>query len=389
MKAIEIQCKTIVNRMQDGFFAMRYLPFRLTANIYRGCFHGCIYCYAARSHFFVGSHPNLFSKEIFVKINADTMLDKTLRKYNEKSLKNILIIGNVSDTYQPLEMKYHLTRKCLEICLKHEYPCYIETKSPLIMKDVDVIEKLSNKGLINIGMTLTSYAEDFTKFVEPMVASSKRRIKTLGELSSIGVETCLHITPYFPIITNKDLEKMIRDASRLNINYVICAPLEMSSYIQGQLFSKLGESRDYSFLIAEYKRLYREEGRKFGARITTSYEFHYGLEKMIRSLCDKYNIGYWSFTNPQFHSARIGNAYRWRYPTVHDYWSVIKEKGEICLSDATQLAKGFNVDNKYLKSLERYWKNGELFKGITGVIREKNDSGIVYCLVNDLDLGCE
>jgi len=389
MKTIEVKCKTIVNRMQDGFFAMRYLPFRLTANIYRGCFHGCIYCYAARSHFFMGFSPNLFSEKLFVKLNADTVLDKTLKKYKEKGLKNILIIGNVSDTYQPLEMKYQLARKCLKICLKHEYPCYIETKSPLIMRDVDIIEKLSDRGLINIGMTLTSYDEEFTRLVEPMVAGSKRRIETLGELSSIGVETCLHITPYFPIITDEDLEKMIRDASRLGINYVICAPLEMSSFIQGRLFSKLRESQDYSFLVAEYTKLYLEEGRKFGARITTSYKFHFDLEKIIRGLCDKYKIGYWSFTNPQFHSARIGNAYRWRYPTVHDYWSVIREKGKMRLSDATQLAKEFSVDNKYLKALERYWQSGELFKGITGIMREKTDSAIVYYLVDNVDLGCE
>jgi len=335
------------------------------------------------------SSPNLFSNEIFVKTNADVILDETLRNYEKKGIKSILIIGNISDTYQALEMKYRLTRKCLETCLRHEYPCYIETKSPLIMKDIDVIEKLNDKGLINIGMTLTSYDEKFSNLMEPMVASPKKRIETLGELASKGIETCLHITPYFPIITDKYLDEMIRDASKLKIGYVICAPLELSSYIQGQLFSRLKENRDYSFLVDKYAELYLKEGRRLGARITTSQKLHYELEKRMRVLCDKYGIGFWSFTNPQFHSARIGKAYRWRYPIVQDYWCAIKEKGEMCMTDALQLAKKFNVDNKYLKALERYWQSGELFKGITGMIGEKTDSGIVYRFVDNLDLDCE
>jgi len=384
MKTIEIECKSFINRMNDGYFAMRYLPFRLTGNIYRGCSHSCVYCYAACTHYYMKASPNDFSKNIFVKINSPTIFEKELKKYNRvKEKKSVIIIGNISDVYQPIEMKYRLTRKILKLCLEHQFPCFIETKSPLILEDLDVIEQLAEQNLIGIGMTVTSYNNEFTKLVEPFIPKhkfvhsdiiQKERILTLKKLSSIGVDTYLHITPYFPEITDRDIEKIISDASNANIGNAIMAPLELSAYIWSRFSKILMENEKFKDLIPVYEEIYFNRGRRLGARISTSESHHFSLEKKVSLLCKKYGIGYWAFTNPQFNTAKISGAYRLRYPILIDYWNLAKEKGEIRYRDTIELANNFPIDSKYIKTLREYWMNGKLFEGIYGI---KNvDTGI-------------
>jgi len=266
MKIVEISSKSIINKMKNGFFAMQYLPFRLTANVYRGCIHGCVYCYAACSHYYMRSSPTLFSKEIYVKKNAAELFEKELTKHKETKRKSVIVIGNISDSYQPIEMKYRLTRKLLEICYRHDFPCFIETRSPLILEDIDIIEKLAEKELIGIGMTVTSYDNEFTKLVEPFVPRSRivhsqilqrERILTLKKLSEIRVDTYLHITPYFPHVTDNYIDEIIRDAAEAGVHSVIMAPLEVTGFIWSKLKRALAESRRYSYLIPLYEKFLR------------------------------------------------------------------------------------------------------------------------------------
>lgn len=370
--------------MNNGYFAMRYLPFRLTGNIYRGCTHGCVYCYAACTHYYMKASPNEFSSKIFVKINSPEVFEKELRKYNHTKKKSVIIIGNISDVYQPIEMKYRLTRKILELCSKYDFPCFIETKSQLILKDLDIIEELAEKELIGIGMTVTSYDDKFTKLVEPFVPKhkyvhsetiQKERILTLKKLSSIGVDTYLHITPYFPEITDRNIEKIISDASDANVGNVIMAPLELSGYIWNRFSKSLKEK--FADLIPIYEELYFERGRKLGGRISTSEDHHYSLEKKVSSLCKKYGIGYWAFTNPQFNTAKISGAYKLRYPILLDYWNLAKENKKITYKDTLELANNFQIDKKYTKALREYWTNGKLFEGIHG-IKKMDTRGEIY-----------
>lgn len=392
---LEIDCKSFINRMDDGYFAMRYLPFRLTGNIYRGCTHGCVYCYAPCTHYYMGTSPDDFSKDIFVKINSPEIFQKELKKYDDvNKKKSVLIIGNISDTYQPIEMKYKLTRKILRLCLDYHFPCFIETKSPLILEDLDLIEELADQNLIGVGMTVTSYNNEFTKLVEPFIGKhrlvhseihQKERISTLKALSSVGVDTYLHITPYFPKITDKDIKEIISDASKANVGNVIMAPLELSKYIWSRLSKVLMKNDKFANLVPLYKDLYFKKGRKLGARISTSESVHYSLEKKVSSLCKRYGIGYWAFTNPQFNTAKISGAYRLRYPMLIDYWNLAKEKGEIRYKDAIELANNFPIDKRYAKTLREYWMNGKLFEGIHGI--EKIDRGTEsYYIYNEYKL---
>lgn len=391
MKITEIKCKSFINRMNDAFFAMRYLPFRYTSNPYRGCSHGCIYCYAVRTHYYLKSSPDAFSQDIYAKINCAEVLDKELQRFEKRERKSTLIIGNVSDAYQPIEMKYHLTRQILNTCLKYHYPCFIETKSPLILEDIDLLEKLGKQGLIGVGMTVTSYDEEFTRLMEPYVPRKKYfdsynpighlRILTLNKMSSVGVDTYLHITPYFPFITEKDLEQIVRDASDAKVRSIIMAPLELTHSIRDRFITALRNTH-YAYLIPLYDNLYFKKGRKLGGRITTSEQEHFKAEQKVSELCEKYNVQYWPFTNLQFNFARTTGIYKWGYPILIDYYDLIQKNGKISLIDAIALAKNFSVDDRYLTALRKYWINGELFKGIYGIKRILEDGEIIYTIID-------
>lgn len=386
MKTVEIECKSFISRMKDGYFAMRYLPFRLTGNIYRGCSHGCVYCYAACTHYYMKAKPEDFSTKVFVKVNSPSMYEQELRKYKNVK-KSVIVIGNISDVYQPIEMKYRLTRRILNLCLKYHFPCFIETKSPLILDDLDVIKKLATQDLIGVGMTVTSYDNEFTKLVEPFVPRygqvrsniiQKERILTLKKLSSVGVDTYLHITPYFPKITDQDIERIISDASNANVGNVIMAPLELSSYIWNRFSKIIAKNNKFAGILPLYREIYFNKGRRLGRRITTSEHHHYILEQKTSQLCKKHGIGYWAFTNPQFNTAKISGAYRLRYPILIDYWNLAKENGEIKYKDAAELASTFPVDSKYFKTLKQFWTSGKMFDGIHGLRKIRTSSGIYY-----------
>lgn len=387
MGVTRIMCKSFMNRMHDGFFAMRYLPFRYTANPYRGCSHGCIYCFATRSHYYLGSTPDAFSTNLYVKVNCAELLGEELRKLRKSGKKSLLVIGNISDAYQPIETKYRVTRQVLRACLEYDYPCFVETKSTLILDDVDLIGELGQRGLIGVGTTVTSYDEGFVKLMEPHVPRTKypdhfdsvgrSRILILKKLRSVGADTYLHITPYFPYVTEKDLEWIVRDASDAKVRSIIMAPLELTQYIWSRLIATLANTQ-YARLIPLYKNLYMDNGRRLGGRITTSEEQHFEAERTLSQLCRKHGVQYWAFTNPQFNTAKIGGIYRYGYPVLLSYYELAKRKGEISLADASALAKDFSVDNTYLSALQKYWVNGRLFEGVSGVRRISRDNKVAY-----------
>ena len=392
MKIVEVRAKSIVNRVCDTFFPMRYLPFRLTINLYRGCSHGCIYCYAWRTHRYLGLKPDDFYKVIYVKVNAPQLFKKEITRMSQRSRKSIIVIGNVTDTYQPIDVRYKLTRKILEICYEHEWPCFIETKSPLILRDNNIISKLAECGLIGVGVTITSHDDDFMRLMEPFVPKVKglstvyeSRMFILKNLSDIGVETYLHITPYFPYITDACIDDIILDAAESGVKCVIAAPLELNNNIWRRIKTKLAGTR-YSKLIPLYEELYLEKGIKMGSRITITSEYWYETERRVAELCGNNGLEYWAFTNPHLNTASLSGIYRFRYPIMLDFWNILQERGVLTLNDAIRIASNFPVDKRYIKSLVRFFNSGELFKGIPGVRLYTRNESVIYA-INSLEEG--
>ncbi len=174
------------------------------------------------------------------------------------------------------------------------------------------------------------------------------------------------------------MESIIKDAAEASVGNVIMAPLELSGFIWNRLKKVLITSRKYSYLIPLYEKIYLDNGRKLGARITTSEKDYYILEKKISGLCKKYGIGYWAFINPQFNTATISGAYKLRYPILLDYWKLAQENGKLRLKDVIQFAMNFPVDKRYLSTLNEYFLNGELFEGVYGIRKIVENGEVVY-----------
>jgi DNA repair photolyase len=161
-----------------------------TINAYTGCQHACAYCYARFMKRTTG-HIEAWGEFVDVKINASELLQKEI---NKKTQGRVWISG-VCDAYQPLEAKYELTRKCLEILVEHEWPITIQTKSPLVLRDVDVLSRASD---IEVGFTITTANDNVRRLFESNAPPIEARIKALDELHKAGIRTFAMIAPMLP-----------------------------------------------------------------------------------------------------------------------------------------------------------------------------------------------
>ncbi|MDH5481867.1 MAG: radical SAM protein [Candidatus Bathyarchaeota archaeon] len=177
----EVYARTILSKSK---------VFDYTINPYIGCEHSCVYCYARFMKRFTG-HKERWGEFVDVKINAAYLLQNEI---NRKKVGRVWISG-VCDPYQLLEKKYEITRRCLEILSKHNWPVTVQTKSPLVLRDVDLLRKIKD---VEVGFTITTADDDVRKIFEPNVSSIEERIETLEKLHSLGIRTFAMIAPMLP-----------------------------------------------------------------------------------------------------------------------------------------------------------------------------------------------
>ncbi len=166
-------------------------------NVYRGCTHGCIYC-DSRSEIYGKTYT---FEDVEIKTNAVELLEKELSKKRKKSM---LVTGAMTDPYLPLEKELEITRKCLETILKHEFGIALLTKSDLILRDIDLLQRLHAQTKCVVQMTLTTFDEALCKTLEPHVCTSKRRFEVLQELQKAGIPTIVWLTPTLPFLNDNE-----------------------------------------------------------------------------------------------------------------------------------------------------------------------------------------
>ncbi|TVZ16327.1 PA0069 family radical SAM protein [Maribacter sp. MAR_2009_72] len=204
---IPIFPKTIVNKVTSPDVGMNY-----SMNMYQGCEHGCIYCYARNAHEFWGYSAGLdFERKILVKQDAPVLLEAKLKSKSWKA-ETIVMSGN-TDCYQPAERKFELTRKCLEIFLKYRHPVGIITKNALILRDLDILKELSAHGLIGVNISVTSLSEETRRMVEPRTTTIKKRLEAIGVLSAAGIPVNAMLAPIIPGINSHEILKLAKAVS--------------------------------------------------------------------------------------------------------------------------------------------------------------------------------
>ena len=185
------------------------IPFTYSINPYRGCEHGCIYCYARPSHEFLGFSAGLdFETKILVKERAPELLTKAFQKSSWRP-QVVLLSGN-TDPYQPLESELELTRRCLQVFLKHRNPVGVISKNGLISRDIDILSELAERHLVSVTVSVTSLRPEITAKMEPRTARPSLRLKTIGKLADAGVPVGVNVSPVIPGLTDEEMGDILK-----------------------------------------------------------------------------------------------------------------------------------------------------------------------------------
>jgi DNA repair photolyase len=188
------------------------VPFDRSINAYRGCEHGCIYCFARPTHAFHDLSPGLdFETKLFAKPDAARLLRETLAK--PRYVPAPIAMGTNTDPYQPIEARYRITRQVLELCLETRHPVTITTKSARVVRDIDILAELARHRLVAVGVSVTSMDPHLSGLLEPRASAPAKRLDALERLTAAGVPSHVSVAPVIPSITDEYMEAILSDAA--------------------------------------------------------------------------------------------------------------------------------------------------------------------------------
>ncbi len=211
------------------------IPFDRSINPYRGCEHGCVYCFARPTHAYLGLSPGLdFETKLFYKPDAATLLREELGKKNYQCQP--IALGINTDAYQPVERQLGLTRQLLEVLQETRHPVTLVTKSALIERDIDILAEMAQHNLVHVALSITSLNRDLSRRLEPRAAAPQRRIETVQRLSAAGIPVSVLIAPLIPVLNDSELESIMetaRNAGADGCGYVLLRlPHELKDLFQ-------------------------------------------------------------------------------------------------------------------------------------------------------------
>ena len=187
--------------------------FEQSINPYRGCSHGCVYCFARPTHAYLGLSPGLdFETKLFYKANAVQILEGELAK--PRYVCKPIALGINTDGYQPLEKRLQITRGILEVLARCRHPVSIVTKSALVVRDIDLLADLARDGLVSVMLSITSLSNDIKRTLEPRTASPQARLRVIQQLTQAGIPTGVLVAPVIPAITDHELEDILAAAKQ-------------------------------------------------------------------------------------------------------------------------------------------------------------------------------
>jgi DNA repair photolyase len=220
------RARTIIARNQSPD-----IPFDQSVNPYRGCEHGCVYCYARPTHAYMGLSAGLdFETKLFAKPDAAELLERELSKpgYEPK----VLAIGTNTDPYQPIEKKWRLMRGILEVLERFNHPVGIVTKSALILRDIDILSRMAARGLVKVRISVTTLDRDLARTMEPRASTPSKRLAAIRALNEAGIPCGVMVAPIIPALNDHEVERLLESAAAMGAReagYVLLRlPLEVA-----------------------------------------------------------------------------------------------------------------------------------------------------------------
>lgn len=262
-------------------------------NPYRGCEHGCIYCYARPTHEYLGFSAGLdFETKIMIKRDAANLLEETFRKKSWKP-EAILLSGN-TDCYQPVERKLKITRACLEVFLKFRNPVALITKNALIQRDIDILKQLAEMNLVRVVISITTLDRELQRKMEPRTSSPEMRLKTIRALSSNQIPVGVNVAPVIPGLTDTEISTIIKEASLNGAKFAGRIVLRLPHSVK-ELFSDwitIQFPDRANKILNRIKELHNGKlyESDWGKRMSGEGQWADTIRKIFETACNKYGI---------------------------------------------------------------------------------------------------
>ncbi|WP_028079172.1 PA0069 family radical SAM protein [Solimonas soli] len=283
------QARSIISRNQSPD-----LPFTQTINPYRGCEHGCIYCFARPSHAYLNLSPGLdFETRLFYKPDAAALLEAELRKPGYRC--ETISLGANTDPYQPVERELKITRSLLEVMVRFRHPVGIVTKgAALLERDLDLLGDLARDGLVNVALSITTLRPELKRTLEPRAASGASRLRALKMLADAGVPTTVLYSPVIPFVNDAELEAILgaaREAGARQASYgMLRLPHEVKDLFREWLDTHVPLKAAHVLSLVEQMRGGRLNDPRFGTRMKGEGAYVQVIEQRFRIACRR--LGY-------------------------------------------------------------------------------------------------
>jgi len=289
------------------------IGFDRSINPYRGCEHGCVYCFARPTHAYLGLSPGLdFESKLLVKPEAAALLEKELAAPDYEP--RVIAIGTNTDPYQPIERRYQVMRRILEVLDKAGHPVGIVTKSALVLRDLDILARMAERNLAKVALSVTSLDAELARKVEPRAATPMRRLEALRRLSAAGVPTTVMVAPVIPALNDMEIERILEAAQAAGVReagYVMLRlPLEVRDLFKQWLTEHYPDRVNHVFRLVREMRGGKDYDSKWFERQKGRGPYAYLIGRRFELACEKlgFNVTRTQLTTKHFRAPKADGA---------------------------------------------------------------------------------
>jgi DNA repair photolyase len=266
------------------------LSFDRSINPYRGCEHGCIYCFARPTHAYLGLSPGLdFESRLFAKPEAAKLLERELSAPDY--VPRTIAIGTNTDPYQPIERQHQIMRRILEVLERFGHPVGIVTKSALVVRDLDILARMAQRNLVKVALSVTTLDPHLARVMEPRAATPARRLEALRRLAAAGVPASVMVAPVIPAINDAEIERILDAAAAVGVReagYVLLRlPLEVRDLFREWLMANFPDRYRHVFKLIRDTRGGKDYDSSWGKRMTGGGPVAWMIGRRFELACDK------------------------------------------------------------------------------------------------------
>lgn len=269
------------------------IGFDRSINPYRGCEHGCVYCFARPTHAYLGLSPGLdFESKLFVKPDAPALLEKELSaaEYEPK----MIAIGTNTDPYQPIERERQVMRGILEVLEKTGHPVGIVTKSALVVRDIDILARMAKRNLAKVALSVTSLDPKLARSMEPRASTPPKRLEALRQLTEAGIPTTVMVAPVIPALNDSEIERILDAAAHAGVkeaSYVLLRlPLEVRDLFREWLMANYPDRYRHVFTLIREMRDGRDYDSQWGTRMKGTGPMAWMIGRRFEVACAKLGL---------------------------------------------------------------------------------------------------